>query len=615
MGVLNRRLNPTTKKTKNKGADNGINYDSHEILLNDCDESKQERKKRHLKGITWRSRSILNLIFATSLIVACLMKARSYARWWKSLEMKNSDLNLAHLVLRQKSAGHLREHTFLYFDSRTKERLIQTILVASPAQKQGRRRSIEQLNYRHADISRINFNDPDNGQAFPVFEPNRQCYPMAAWQTENHQTCNKVHEIDKAGAKFINCGASRCTLLVENDHHSKKHHHKAMNNAHYSSSKVVLKVTKLGNWGFVHTKYDMAIRDALALERLTSSPYTLDIYSSCAVSQLVEYSSGGNIHDLLKRSRLQERVGGGLPVDDAQDRHIQFANPAQYLRHQLATPLTKLKIAFQVSSAVAAMHALEEHPNGLPSMVHNDLCCHQFMLVNGVYKLGDFDWVTFQTQTLEESSSSHIESHRKLRKGSPEKEIPKQEVCQTTPISFDLKYLKVLAPEEMAYYDELDQARLSLREWEDEELLNSAKHAKGKQTYRDKLDIYQIGNICYTLLTNWWVWEGYTIPHALLANHQGRQSPFPTDILLVDGMPKQKRAALAALYKVTLMAWTRDPRKRPTAQHLANYLFSAIQGLEEIDENDIVRISVPPLPHNHRFTDSDFNDNLADPPL
>lgn len=80
-------------------------------------------------------------------------------------------------------------------------------------------------------------------------------------------------------------------------------------------------------------------------------------------------------------------------------------------------------------------------------------------------------------------------------------------------------------------------------------------------------------------------------------------------------MSDEEQAALEALEKAALMAWTRDPRKRPTARYLANYLLKVILELDEdaMGKDSIVRISVPPLPPNHRFTDSDFNANLEDP--
>lgn len=51
-------------------------------------------------------------------------------------------------------------------------------------------------------------------------------------------------------------------------------------------------------------------------------------------------------------------------------------------------PRDKLRIGYQVAAAVGHMHSFDD--DGIPSLAFNDLCCHQFLLVDGVYKLNDF---------------------------------------------------------------------------------------------------------------------------------------------------------------------------------------------------------------------------------
>jgi hypothetical protein len=546
MGLLSRRPRSSPTKAAGRGTDVTSRNDAlqHNNGQQNMGDSKDGRNKKYRSSgclryfnVKFRSQSIATLFLAATFLLACVNKLGTYTKRRKSVaHFKFGSL--------RKTSLSPRQHIMFYLNINTNHYVTRPILVTAPSY---RKELPQHLNYFDSDdrdpttARRINFNDPDDGEAFPIHEKDRQCHPMASWQTENHQTCNTVHEIemdadDDGGDKaiqFINCGNSRCTFLIPNDvYDDSPHDKKQKTHSHKNkSNKIVLKVTKNKRWGFDPDKYDMAVKDSLALERLTSSPYAVDIYASCAVSQLVEYSKGGNIHDLLKRSRLDERVGDGPKVDEKKESLlIHFANPAEYKRHQLTTPLTKLKIAYQVATAVADMHALEDHPDGLPSMVHNDLCCHQFMFVDGIYKLGDFDWVTFQTQrSLGKASSTsngqiHASHESPRKQQTHDEEVSRQDVCQTTPIQFALEYLKVLSPEELSYYEELKQARENLLdEGENPVLLESAENAKPGRTYRDKLDIYQVGNICYTLLTNWWMWEGYTIDHALLATHQVRQ--------------------------------------------------------------------------------------------
>lgn len=56
--------------------------------------------------------------------------------------------------------------------------------------------------------------------------------------------------------------------------------------------------------------------------------------------------------------------------------------------------IDRLKILYQIASGVADMHTFEK--DGLVSLVHNDVCCHQFILCDGVYKLNDFHLSHFQ---------------------------------------------------------------------------------------------------------------------------------------------------------------------------------------------------------------------------
>jgi serine/threonine protein kinase len=96
------------------------------------------------------------------------------------------------------------------------------------------------------------------------------------------------------------------------------------------------------------------------MERLSSLPFILDMYGNCGVAQLTELSRGGNLHDLIKIARL---TGSQMSPDN------------------------KLRIGYQVATAVGDLHSFD---GGMPSFTHNDLCCHQFVLIDAVYKLNDF---------------------------------------------------------------------------------------------------------------------------------------------------------------------------------------------------------------------------------
>ena len=103
---------------------------------------------------------------------------------------------------------------------------------------------------------------------------------------------------------------------------------------------------------------------------------------------------GGATHDLIKMARLR---GDSLAAID------------------------KLKIVYQLASGVADMHTFEN--DGLVSLVHNDICCHQFIFVDGIYKLNDFHLAHFQTKNTTSNEvckayngySDHVSSHKYLK--------------------------------------------------------------------------------------------------------------------------------------------------------------------------------------------------------
>jgi tRNA A-37 threonylcarbamoyl transferase component Bud32 len=116
--------------------------------------------------------------------------------------------------------------------------------------------------------------------------------------------------------------------------------------------------------------------DAFVMTKLTSSPYVMGIYGYCGLSQVVEYGPNGNIHDLVKVARETEK--------------------------DKLSSLQKLKICVQIATAVADMHSID--------VVHNDLCCHQYILVDGVYKLSDYDFSDFVKRNTEtnETCLDHV---------------------------------------------------------------------------------------------------------------------------------------------------------------------------------------------------------------
>lgn len=287
---------------------------------------------------------------------------------------------------------------------------------------------------------------------------------------------------------------------------------------------------------FEPDKYNAARKDGMAMERLQASPYVLDIYGYCGLSQVIELGdSGGNIHDLIKTTRLKGSDS--------------------------LSSVDKLRIAYQLVSGVADMHTFET--DGLVSLVHNDICCHQFILSHGVYKLNDFHLSQFQ-----------------------QKNRHTNEVC-TARNHYSSYYKLIRSPEEIAY-------KLGL--------------TKAGRIVLEKSDVYTIGNVMYYVLTMHWLFEGYDTKDAEMKVATGDRSPFPQKILDSDDR------ALRAVRKAIEWCWVHDPEKRPAASKVRKFLeheLKAVLGVK--DDLGIVQVtSIDPLPKGYRYSDSDFNTMFGD---
>jgi len=95
------------------------------------------------------------------------------------------------------------------------------------------------------------------------------------------------------------------------------------------------------------------------MERLSSSPFVLNIFGNCGVSQIIELGQS-SLHDLIKIARL---YGDKMSSAD------------------------KLRVSFQLASGIADVHSID---GDVPSLAHNDLDGGQIILVDGVYKVSDF---------------------------------------------------------------------------------------------------------------------------------------------------------------------------------------------------------------------------------
>jgi hypothetical protein len=111
--------------------------------------------------------------------------------------------------------------------------------------------------------------------------------------------------------------------------------------------------------------------DALAMERLTSSKYVMDIFGYCGTSSLVEFANGPDVS--------QTMWPDGAEKDGDIDREQYEASS------KLHTKLELLHIAVQATMGLAAFHNIDKE--GFPSIAHNDISPTQWVKIGNTYKL------------------------------------------------------------------------------------------------------------------------------------------------------------------------------------------------------------------------------------
>jgi serine/threonine protein kinase len=132
-----------------------------------------------------------------------------------------------------------------------------------------------------------------------------------------------------------------------------------------SNTKQVVKKLRYTH-KFTQRNYDRNRRDALALERLTSSKYVVDIYGYCHTAGVVEYSDGGDMKSAIWPKKKKK---------------------------SMLSPIEKLRIATQGAMGLAALHNVDKE--GRASIAHTDIGSNQFILIDGRYKLNDFNRARF----------------------------------------------------------------------------------------------------------------------------------------------------------------------------------------------------------------------------
>jgi serine/threonine protein kinase len=196
---------------------------------------------------------------------------------------------------------------------------------------------------------------------------------MHEWQTKSFPNCNLVHEYDLRAAgpgvykNNTNMVLEDNLLLLGQGWFR----HTWRLDIGSSNERVVLKTLRLER-EFYEEFYELHRRDAVAMERLTHSPFVMDIYGYCGQSALNELADFGD---------------GLLASLEKVDRQMRSnRDPDLYV--------LKLQLATGVAVGVAHIHEIDG--DGRPSMVHYDLNPRNVAIVgNGKPKINDFNIAEF----------------------------------------------------------------------------------------------------------------------------------------------------------------------------------------------------------------------------
>lgn len=179
----------------------------------------------------------------------------------------------------------------------------------------------------------------------------------------------------------------------------------------------------------------------------------------------------------------------------------------------------KLVVAYQVASGIADMH--NSHKEGVPAIVHADITPAQFVHVSsvGIYKLNDFNRCRFLAwnQRKNQTCTFHIGNN---------------------PGTFR-------SPEEYNYEGE-----------------------------SEKVDVYSMGNILYSLLTGIYPFEKISKSEKVQnLVKKGIRPPISKSILNTSDPFEQ------TLLNATLACWVQDPQKRATARSIQKYIETQLEKL------------------------------------
>ena len=208
------------------------------------------------------------------------------------------------------------------------------------------------------------------------------CVAEAEWMNDTHPSCNLFHEIDMRDFFF---NKKRKAVKVNGRRHRRKlayiggggFRNAFMFHEHDGKRRVLKTLLYDEDQDFGPRNVERMRSDAIISEQLSASPYIADIYGYCAQSSLVDYS-------------------------DEDDMLYLFSQEEKPTKDEL------FQIAHDVAQSVADAHHFNKE--GRATIVHMDIKPNQWIYLDGMYKLNDFNLARFLSWDPVKKKNCHYAS-------------------------------------------------------------------------------------------------------------------------------------------------------------------------------------------------------------
>jgi len=344
---------------------------------------------------------------------------------------------------------------------------------------------------------------------------NKQCEPMYDWQVESFPNCNKFHELDLSTMRYVRSGTARAAFELTEDIDG-------------ISNKFVYKSIKYSK-DISEKKVEEQRKDGLLLERMSSSQFIPDIHGYCSLAVIMDFMPEGSMHDYIKGARL----AGGSTL----------------------SPVDRLKIVIQIAGSVASLHSIDNTER--PSFFHNDICCHQYLFQDGIFKLNDFNYAR--------------------------------------PIYINKKTNK------RCTRDSFGMAMWTARSLEEHQIRAGYKHFTAPQP--DKIDVWMMGNVMHIIMTDLYVFEE---PENLRWGVAGKKMIDGETTEIPEHIRNSNDPSYKAMMKALDMTWVYKWSERPSAVSIRDYLMGELRNITGEEDPDL-RVTLPERDPDQKNTESDYN--------